>query len=190
MQHQSKRNRRAASLANLQRANEARACKSAQAESALQQQRDALADGIARYLDGGMPLATIQAQAQAGEAIASAALSALERLYGEQRAGMAQVLACMREDNSGPYSVSLTWPERITPAPDQWSRAISAPQNGIARLAWREQVVRHGARAAAQWCEARGIAWRDGTPAESSASSVSSQRAAAVLDTAESLREA
>lgn len=105
-------------------------------------------------------LASLQRRAEQRERGAAFTLSAFERRYNALQGAHRGIVAAMREDNARPTTTRLTWPETADRTPDQWRRTIQAPTSGIARLAWRETLVRYGAAAAAEYSRQHGASWR------------------------------
>lgn len=105
-------------------------------------------------------LASLQRRAEAKEPGAAFTLSAFQRLAERHTARRRGIVSAMREENASPVRVRLSWPQTADRTPDHWQRRIVAPQTGIARLAWRETLVRHGAAAAAEYSQAHGAAWQ------------------------------
>lgn len=111
-------------------------------------------------------LASLQRRAEQRERGAAFTLGAFERLAQRHTARRRGIVAAMREDNAGRTSARLTWPDTGDRTPDHWRRRIVAPERGIARLAWRETLVRHGAAAAADYAEQHGATWQYPADAE------------------------
>ncbi len=164
MKAATRKSRRGANLAA------ARAVKAARDSEriAASVQRDTIAPNVAAYIvrhyvaqhGGRVPLDTVQRGAQERTPGAALTLATFERLAQRHTARRRGIESAMREDNAGTRSARLTWPETRDRTPSAWRRTIVAPEGGIARLAWRETLVRHGVKAAAEWCEQRGTAWR------------------------------
>jgi hypothetical protein len=165
MKRQTRKSRRGANLAAINARRQERIA----AQAIRREQRSAGADvllyAIRSYVGTGASLADVQAGAERGEPGAALTLSAFERLAQRLTAQHRAIVAAMREDNSGRTSARLAWPETRDRTPDVWARRIIAPSSGVARLAWREILVREGAAAAADYAARKGAAWEYPTTA-------------------------
>lgn len=160
MKRQTRKNRRGANLAA---ARAVKAQRDAERIARTVQTRrvsaDIAAHIIREYIGDGMTLADVQRDAENRVPGGAFVLGAFERLAERRMRTHSTIVRTMREENAGAKSARLHWPDTADRTPDRWARRIVAPSGGIARLAWREQLVRFGARAAADYCEARGIGW-------------------------------